>query len=530
MNKEIPIQTYLTRLMLLEKENSALRTALEKTGPFKGQEMPLAANAKDKYDHLMASQLESTLVLDMQKHPPQIHDCNARATDLLNTSRQDILQREILDFIPSDQKKHFLDHLQDILRFHKHHFELIRTDVYHEKQVLDIIGYFLIKNKQNFIVLQLRDVTFHDILLQASQPTNKEKEEEPAFKNYPIFSLFFQFNGETFTLAKAENEKGELVFREKLRLNARELFPGRNDILIDMRQCLREGLRFSRECFFKSFFTDNILFVSIQYAYLPPDYVVMHIYDLTQQKAMQQELMIAREKAEQSERLKNAFLTNINAELRTPLNAINGFAQLIASGAGENHQQVQYGNQIQNNIRHLMRMINDTMELARIESGDLKVIYSGIALNQTMNEYLQLYQQEAAASGKEHLQFEVKKALPDHHDLFDTDSERLRQIMGRLLDNAVRFTQKGKITFGYEVKREGIVFFVQDTGVGISKEEQKHIFTRFYKADNQEITTEPGIGLGLSIAMHLAKSMGAQGIDVTSTPAKGSRFSFEIPR
>ncbi|MCK9168755.1 MAG: PAS domain-containing protein, partial [Bacteroidales bacterium] len=101
MNKEIPIQTYLTRLMLLEKENSALRTALEKTGPFKGQEMPLAANAKDKYDHLMASQLESTLVLDMQKHPPQIHDCNARATDLLNTSRQDILQREILDFIPS---------------------------------------------------------------------------------------------------------------------------------------------------------------------------------------------------------------------------------------------------------------------------------------------------------------------------------------------------------------------------------------------------------------------------------------------
>ncbi len=513
--------------MLLEKENRELRTEMDKLQDCGSRKQKSAVNPANKYEYLISSQLESALVLDMNAMPPVITDCNTRFTDLFNVKKKDIIGKEILDFIPSKQKEHLLDNLHQIKNYKKHHFELQTIDKHRENQTLDITGYSIIHHEKEVIVLRLRDVTYRSELFAAPL---QEEEVMSTLQNYPIYSFYFQFNGEGFNLAKAEDERGELVFREMIRKSAEELLPGHTNLLTDMRQCLREGLRFGRETFFKGFFTDDVIYASIQFAYLQPDYVVMNIYDLTEQKAMQEELQIARKKAEQSEQIKTAFLNNISAELRTPLNAINGFSQLIAMESGNmNKQLLQFCHQIQNNTRQVVNMIDDIMDLARIESGDLKIVYSGIVLNEFLDEIKEKYINMPNEDGFSRPELHVFKDLPDGEDLFDTDPIRLKQVLENLLDNAIRFTEKGIVSFGYEKHDGSVLFFVQDSGVGIPQDELPEIFKRFYKADNQSLLGEPGVGLGLSIARHLVQNMGSEGIEVKSKMGRGSRFWFELP-
>lgn len=530
MRNTIPVQTFLTKLMLLEKENQSLKTELDKTRGCNGNNnITTGTNAapNDKYTYLLSSQIDSAIVIDIASHPAKIIDCNNRTPNLFNISRKEIIGHDILDFIPTDQKRYFLENLHDTTNYKKHHFVIHRFDKYRENQVLDITGYALSREDKDVVVLRLRDITYKSELLDGLE--GKPPDEESTFKNYPIFTFFFQYDGTDFILAKAENEIGEIIYREKIRKSASTLFPRRHDIITDMKQCLREGLRFSRECHFQGFFTERLIYASFTYSYLQPDYVVMNVYDLTLQKAMEQELKIAKEKAEQSEQLKTAFLSNISSELRTPLNSIAGFSQLIASSPDKSAQQIQYCDQIQNNTKQLIHMIGDIMELARIESGDLKVIYSGINLNEVLEEYAQMYRNILTNEKQSHVKLIISKGCSDGDDLFDTDPDRLKQVLMNLLENAIRFTLKGTITFGYEKRANEFLFFVEDTGVGIPPEEQEAIFTRFHKADNQLLDENPGIGLGLPIARQLVEMMGGEGISVSSTPNKGSRFSFALP-
>lgn len=174
-------------------------------------------------------------------------------------------------------------------------------------------------------------------------------------------------------------------------------------------------------------------------------------------------------------------------------------------------------------------MINDIMELARIESGDLKVVYSGIYLNKLIDDIAYKYERITSEQKINTPEIHTFKDLTDGEDLFDTDPDRLLQILENLLENAIRFTERGVVSFGYERHDGHFLFFVEDTGVGIPEEDLPRIFTRFYKADNQSLLGEPGVGLGLSIAQHLAQNMGSEGIQVKSKVGRGSRFWFEIP-
>ena len=530
MSKDLNLQSYLTRLMLLEKENRELKSELDKKQDCGSSKEKLIIDSRSKYEYLLSSQLESAVVIDMESRPPVVTDCNMRATDLLNISRKEIIGREVLDFIPSNQKTYFLDNLHQVKTFRKHHFELFRFDEHREKQIFDVTGYSLTHENKEVIILRFRDVTYRNELLQENPEDTIEETSGQSLQNYPIFTFYFQFNGEGFNLARAENEAGELVYKELVHKNAEEIFPGRRDLVIDMKQCLREGLRFGKESFFKGFFSENVIYASFQFSYMQPDYVVLNIYDLTRQKAMHQELEVAKRKAEQSEQIKTAFLNNISAELRTPLNAVNGFAQLIALESGAmNSQLLQYCNQISNNTKQVLNMINDIMELARIESGDLKVVYSGIYLNKLIDDIAYKYERITSEHEINTPEIHTFKDLSDGEDLFDTDPDRLLQILENLIDNAIRFTEQGVVSFGYERHNGHFLFFVEDTGVGIPEEDLPRIFTRFYKADNQSLLGEPGVGLGLSIAQHLAQNMGSEGIQVKSKVGRGSRFWFEIP-
>lgn len=224
----------------------------------------------------------------------------------------------------------------------------------------------------------------------------------------------------------------------------------------------------------------------------------------------------AKEKAEESDRLKSAFLANMNHEIRTPLNAIVGFSQVLID-EDDKESREQYAKIIQNNNILLQRLINDVLDLSKIESNSLQLKYKNIELLPLMNE---LY---GATSLR--MPPDVKLELnTDDNLVFYTDQDRLTQIVTNLLNNAIKHTKMGFIRFGYHVKTQEIHFFVTDSGEGIPEDKLNDIFSRFVQLKEMD----KGVGLGLAICKGLVTQMGGN-IRVESTLGEGSTFTVILP-
>ena len=239
---------------------------------------------------------------------------------------------------------------------------------------------------------------------------------------------------------------------------------------------------------------------------------------ITNRKKMEQELTTAKELAEESNRLKSAFLANMSHEIRTPLNAIVGFSGILASTEEEEEKQ-EYVSIIENNNTLLLQLISDILDLSKIEAGTLELNYSNIELNELMRElergFLLRVKMDAVK-----LEF-VEPAGPC---MAYTEKNRLSQLMINLVTNAIKFTEKGSIRFGYEMRENELYFYVADTGCGIPKDKQQNIFGRFVKLNS----FAQGTGLGLSICKTLMDHMGGR-IGVESEEGKGSTFWFTLP-
>lgn len=240
---------------------------------------------------------------------------------------------------------------------------------------------------------------------------------------------------------------------------------------------------------------------------------------ITHRKKMEQELISARDRAEESNRLKSAFLANMSHEIRTPLNAIVGFSSILAT-TDEDDEKNKYINIIENNNTLLLQLISDILDLSKIEAGTLDFSYTDIELNTVLKELEKTLGMKANPE-KVKLAFE-QPALPELYVY--TEKNRVSQVLINLITNAIKFTEKGSITFGYEHRGKELYFYVKDTGCGISHEKKEQIFERFIKLNN----FAQGSGLGLSICQTIIKSMGGN-IGVESEEGKGSKFWFTIP-
>lgn len=240
-----------------------------------------------------------------------------------------------------------------------------------------------------------------------------------------------------------------------------------------------------------------------------------------------EDLQQAKEEAEESDRLKSAFLTNMSHEIRTPMNAIVGFSDILKDSDLSEEEQNDYINRIHLNSNKLLGLIDEIVDLARLESNELQFQEEWVEVNAFVNA-LDLEANELInAKGKQN-DLRVEKQLAKQEAVYIyTDKSRLQQVMRNLVQNSIKFTPKGSITLGYKVDGTMIEFFVEDTGMGIEKDKQEIIFQRFRQVDGSHTRKFGGTGLGLALVKELLEKMGSR-IQLESTYGKGSRFFFRI--
>ncbi|RXP46492.1 response regulator [Lutibacter sp. HS1-25] len=248
-------------------------------------------------------------------------------------------------------------------------------------------------------------------------------------------------------------------------------------------------------------------------------------HDITQLKKVENDLKIAKEKAEQSDLLKSAFLANMSHEIRTPMNGIIGFSELLKNPELTGDKQLQYIGVIEKSGERMLNIINDIIDISKIESGLMDVNLEEFNIN-NLSEYLfTFFKPEATAKG---LEFTYQKKLDPKVAIIKTDRSKLLSILTNLIKNAIKYTDKGSIEFGWETKDTYHVFFVKDTGIGIAKNKQKLIFERFIQADIENKMAKQGAGLGLSISWAFTKMIDGK-IWVESEEGKGATFYVKIP-
>ena len=249
--------------------------------------------------------------------------------------------------------------------------------------------------------------------------------------------------------------------------------------------------------------------------------------DITQRKKYEQELILARKKAEESDKLKSAFLANISHEVRTPLNGIMGFSELLVRNDNKPEKISQYTNVIKKSSQQLLNIINDILDISLLESNELKLTATKFSLNELMDELHYFYKHYPEIDEKK-LKLRYVKFLSQGNDIIIADRIRINQIMLNLINNAVKFTNCGYVEFGYLPDNENkLKFYVKDSGIGIPLKNQNVIFERFRQLDFELSRKYGGTGLGLTIVKKLVELMGGD-IRIRSSEETGSAFFFTL--
>ncbi len=240
-------------------------------------------------------------------------------------------------------------------------------------------------------------------------------------------------------------------------------------------------------------------------------------------------LKISRQKAIESDKLKTAFLANMSHEIRTPMNSIVGFADLISRSSFPPEKKDTYAKYISNSSKALLALIDDIIDLAKIEAGQLNILKSAVPVNTVINELFDFYQAELLKENRSNLHLKTNCAVESQNFSILCDVVRLRQLLNNLINNAIKFTSEGSIEFGYVIPNNAtIIFYVKDTGIGIDSDKIELIFERFRQGDDTTTRKYGGTGLGLAISKRLVELMGGK-IWVESEIGNGSTFMFSLP-
>ncbi|SHE97057.1 PAS domain S-box-containing protein [Mariniphaga anaerophila] len=296
-------------------------------------------------------------------------------------------------------------------------------------------------------------------------------------------------------------------------------------ILKCIQSCLRNN---SIEAIEYSLATPNGTYLfEMRLAKLSPRSVISVARDITRRKNAEFDLERAKKKAEESDRLKSAFLANLSHEIRTPLNIITNFTRMLAEGGLGSSERTELSDAISQNGTQLLNMIDNTIHLSKIETDSVDLIMNFCPVNSLVRDIYNHYR-PLIPDGRQ-VRMSMNQDVPNSSFGFVTDRRLLLETMQILVDNAVKYTKQGEIHLGYEMLgTDAVRFIVSDTGIGIPKDELENIFSRFYRIRNEINDVTSGSGIGLSIAQHYIQLLGGE-LHLESTPGKGSTFSFDLP-
>jgi len=253
------------------------------------------------------------------------------------------------------------------------------------------------------------------------------------------------------------------------------------------------------------------------------------IANAIERRKVEQELMNAKEKAVESDKLKTAFLSSMSHEIRTPMNHILGFIELLKDPGLSEKEKKEFMAIVKSSGNLLLRLIDDIIDIAKLESGQLVINQVDLQLNKFVDDLYLAFSEQLKSIGKGRIEFRIEKPINPVAETIKTDPLRLQQVVSNLLSNALKFTQDGTIKFGFTLEQDNkLHFYIEDTGIGIPPEKHLEIFERFRQLDSSYAREYSGTGLGLAISKGLVELMKGE-IGLESQPGKGSRFFFTIP-
>lgn len=294
--------------------------------------------------------------------------------------------------------------------------------------------------------------------------------------------------------------------------------------------CVGDLFNHTRESYFQNRKGEEIsvLKTVVPIIYNDQSVIMEAFVDITDLKKAQRELVIAKEKAEESDRLKSSFLANMSHEIRTPLNAIVGFTSMLISEDFEQEKKDFYRQIVEENTAGLLNLIEDILDLSKLESGSLKMSPEIVDIHGFCHDIHKNSLMMQERLGKKQCELILDLQLVDDNTTGFFDSLRIKQVVLNLVNNAIKFTDEGSITFGVQNTKEKLLFYVKDTGIGISEKYKDFVFDRFYKSNESNVKLYKGTGLGLAISKSLVELSGGE-IWLETEQGRGTTFFFTVP-
>lgn len=406
---------------------------------------------------------------------------------------------------------------------------------------------------ENAVMVLLRDITDRKKAEKALLKSKREAEQqeqflEKVFDSAPEIMMLLDEHNRIIRLNQAGRKRINKTMEEVKGLRFGEAFDcislpehgatcgnGNSCKHCQIRTAIEDVVESGAECFKKEMpiqiITDRgletltILLSTVRLYARNKKSTLLTIDNISERKALEDELLKAKERAEESDRLKSAFLANMSHEIRTPMNGIIGFSELMKEPVLTEENRTRFANIIINSSKQLLGIVSDILDISRIETGQMELHEENVNLTEILNETHEFHLLNAQEKGLElNLEMNESSAIPK----VCIDPHKLKQILDNLISNAIKFTNAGHITIGYTLKGEFLEFYVKDTGIGIEASEQKSIFNRFQQANRTIAKNFGGNGLGLAICNSLCQLLGGK-IWLTSEPGKGTTFYFQLP-
>ena len=462
----------------------------------------------------------------------KIIDLNYKARQLTKYNKTELINKNITDLIEKSKNEFFLFALNSS-KEQIGEFKLIRKDK--TKIDVEIETKYFYYNDERVIIVAIRDITER----KKSERLIKENQDKYRAIIETAKDAIFIFEKTTGKIHDLNKNAEKLV-----KISKKKLLNKNRKIIHPKHELEDITGRFIDE----NYWTNNIIrtfVIDANNKYIPVEissnkitinkieFIIGFYRDVSSQVEHEKMLLHAKNKAEESERLKSAFLSNISHEIRTPLNGILGFTDLLKEiDADDDDKRLRFLGIIEDSGNQLLKLINDLIDLSKLETENIKLDFENICIKNLFIELQEFFEHGILSKSKNKINLYYEIDNNKSNEIIYTDYLRLKQILINLINNAVKFTEKGYVKFGFEIKKYNnikyIEFYVTDTGIGISNEFQKIIFQRFRQEDESTSKKYGGTGLGLNISKILTEKFGGK-IWLKSEINKGSTFYFTVP-